>query len=89
MRALEHVSCRRSQAEEFTCPHCKAGYLIVWDQTARDNGSAQCEICDKDMLRWRESFIPLIRIKLEPQEEDRLPVNHPLRERTLVMRRSA
>ena len=65
MRALETVSCRRSQAEEFVCPHCKTGYVIVWDQSACDNGSAQCEMCDKDMLRWRESFIPLIRIKIK------------------------
>jgi predicted Zn finger-like uncharacterized protein len=65
MRTLEPVSCRRNQAEEFACPHCKTGYVIVWDQAACDNGSAQCEICDKDMLRWRESFIPLIRIKIK------------------------
>jgi predicted Zn finger-like uncharacterized protein len=63
MRHLEPVSRRRDQDEEFACPHCKTGYLIFWDQPACDNGSAQCEICGNQMLRWRDSFIPIIRVK--------------------------
>jgi transcription elongation factor Elf1 len=63
MRAFEPVRRCRDQAEEFACPHCKTGYVIIWDP-ARDNGSAHCEVCDNEMLRWQESFIPLIMVKI-------------------------
>jgi predicted Zn finger-like uncharacterized protein len=65
MRRLEPVSRRHDHGEEFACPHCKTGYVVIWEQPGCDNGSAQCEICGNDMLRWRDSFIPIIKCKTQ------------------------
>jgi hypothetical protein len=68
MRRLEPVTRCRDQAEEFTCRHCKTDYVIIWEQRACDNGSAECSICGNDLLQWQDSFIPIIRVKTRTRE---------------------
>ena len=68
MRRLEAVTRCRDEAEEFTCSHCKTDYVIIWEQRARDNGSAECSICGNDLLQWQDSFIPIIRVKTRTPE---------------------
>lgn len=56
------VQIRRDGLEEFTCTHCGAAYEVS-KTPARDSGSAECEVCNRIMIKWVDSAIPIFRAK--------------------------
>ena len=56
------VQIRRNGIEEFTCSHCGTQYDVS-KTPARDNGSAECQVCNRIMIKWVDAAIPIFRSK--------------------------
>jgi hypothetical protein len=61
---------RDSSSKDFTCPHCGAVYEIS-ESPAHDTGSVACEVCDRIMMNWADSAIPMFRAKKSIKESTR------------------
>jgi hypothetical protein len=64
------VQIARDGTENFTCAHCGTVYEIS-KTSARDSGSAECEVCNMIMMEWVDSAIPLFRAKRSIEEAKR------------------
>jgi hypothetical protein len=56
--------------KDFACAHCGAVYEIS-ESAAHDTGSAACEVCDRIMMKWADSAIPMFRAKKSIEESTR------------------
>jgi hypothetical protein len=57
----DHISFMRS--ETFTCPHCGSEYEVTYAKViVRDQDTADCVVCGKEMARWSSSRIPLYKL---------------------------
>ena len=47
----------------FNCPHCRALYTVtVGQRAAIVGGSAHCQVCGREMMRWRTPSPPTFRL---------------------------
>ena len=52
---------------DHTCEHCGAVYEVTIHRfPVRDNDSANCEVCGKEMASWNDTAVPLFKLK-KPQ----------------------
>ena len=57
------IQIRRKNVSNCRCPHCGTNYDVVWHTPAQDNGSADCEMCGNELMRWSNAPIPSFRRK--------------------------
>lgn len=55
------IQIRRGNVNNCRCPQCGTNYDVVWHVPAQDNGSAECEVCGHELMRWRNAAIPSFR----------------------------
>jgi transcription elongation factor Elf1 len=62
------VRITRNSDQDFTCPHCGTEYQVTLSLPARDSGSATCDVCHREMVKWTNSAIPSYRMKMPATE---------------------
>jgi rRNA maturation endonuclease Nob1 len=63
MHAGRPIQISRKSVSNCRCSHCGTTYEVVWHTPAKDNGSAECDICGEELMRWSNSAIPSFRRK--------------------------
>ena len=56
------VQIARQGKRDFTCAYCRTVYEVS-EIPAHDSGTATCEVCNKVMMKWVDTAIPLFRAK--------------------------
>lgn len=64
------MQIRRNGVEEFTCGHCGTQYEVS-KTPARDSGSAECEVCNRIMIKCVDAAIPIFRSKRSVENQKR------------------